>query len=526
MQPDPSIKGDHNKRYVTEGALLWPLELDRGSEYRAGFGIRLDVGKGVPEAQGLLVNIDTGGASTTYFSTKGNAFAKSSTLLEKDLGPYTKKYIGGQASGTLIRESYVAIHDPTAQQLLLKTKEEKAMTLLHVPRGNAVAPHGLTMPMEGNMGLSFGYSGHPNLYLRHHNPWFDAFKTDARNRQLGTNYASVFSFDLTHEDGRWHESPKMVVNGLPHGGEQGLLRFPLATGIQVPEVKELRDKLVSLFVDYLHKRHEAFKKESLDIVYLVVVTSLSRGTFEREFFPRFLKDLPQLQQEDHTKYGWPALHKLIEFQSSVWLLEVTRIRVGDLVISATDAANELNCGWDIKTSQECEKEGKLMATPSGLYDWVQEDGGAQIRQISQPSPAPSMASTTEQDALPDMRYHVQLDTGCSLVTLAKPLLEIFERQFVKNGNVCKNGPVVGFELVNSVKRGPGDDTSASWYFLTPKDYCYCEGVLSVKGRLAKHCFQEETQPKDRTAMLGLPFYRAFYVGHDYLRREVVLPRLR
>ncbi|CAD7961077.1 unnamed protein product [Amoebophrya sp. A25] len=511
--------------------LVWPLEFEGGRKnrragasssssgdvYYHAFGIRMDFGVGVSEAENLLVTVDTAGGSLTYFSTPGNAFQASKSLVANNLGSFTMNYVTGHAQGTIVKESHIAVRGNGAiEQLRLNTDPEKAFTLLHVPIGATQCSVGFCALPSGVMGLSFGlFQEIPNTELQNRNPWFDHFAADARNRGLGANYPSVFSFDLTHVDGHWQDSPRMIINALPTNSKD-LLRFPIARGLEEPSSQEHWDALQDLFVSYMDQYHPNLREEmKQSSTRLTLWTHVAAGTFESAVFPAFIQHLPQLQQQNPKKYSWAALRSHLRFHSPYWALDVTTIRIGDTIVSAKDDSNNLNYNENLDTVRH-EQDWrawkqkrytmKLQRRPFGLYDWDAASG--RLKRI-----VPASAVSAKKNE--NMRYRVALDTGASLIALAKPLLDLFEREFQKSGNVCKNGPPVGFRVVRD--EGTGEE---KWYFLTPKDYCYCAGG---KGRHFKHCFEVDEKPDDRVALLSLPFYKAFYVGHDYRRKEVLLP---
>ncbi|CAD7934982.1 unnamed protein product [Amoebophrya sp. A120] len=133
----------------------------------------------------------------------------------------------------------------------------------------------------------------------------------------------------------------------------------------------------------------------------------------------------------------------------------------------------------------------------------------------------------DQHSHRDKRYKVMLDSGWSVLGLARPLYEVFERKLAdfnqRNGHAARDcpadGPEIAFELEE--KRS----NMFHWFTLTGADYCYCHGSRVPNRPLSRqHCVDKLRHTQSLALMLGVPFHRAYYVGYDYGNREILLPR--
>eukprot|EP00392_Amoebophrya_sp_AT5.2_P000207 g207.t1 len=362
----------------------------------------------------------------------------------------------------------------------------------------------------------------------------------------------VFSFDVTAENGSWLSRPHFVVGGTPRG--LSLRRFPVAKELQYDTEDEkltalLRDTITDRFRDALET--DRVEDDLLDSLYL-------RGVLGQLIIPRLQTELDTLQAAEkdkplsQQKFSNARLREALDFRGDKWTLHAKRIRIGQTVLNASEnlftafPENEepeeedgARGGGDPAAARAPDvKSWHLETAWKGFVDWsyaYPEDmadekkafGGDVTRYSMSNGSAWQRPQKNKLIAIgkpdpvekKDRRWRLKLDSGASMMVLSPPLWKIFERK--RAGKSCLDGPEIGVELAMEGGGEKGDDVDgqAFWYFVTPKEYCYCGKNVASESA----CVSENTA--GQATLLGLPFHKAFYIGYDWENQAVLLPDL-
>ncbi|CAD7934985.1 unnamed protein product [Amoebophrya sp. A120] len=259
------------------------------------------------------------------------------------------------------------------------------------------------------------------------------------------------------------------------------------------------------------------------------------SAYEYQFRGTPLREQQHLPSHEYVK-------EKLDFRGPSWSLAASKIRIGNTIYDAADDVFAPEAGVEFSA----EKHLQADVLPSVEWEYDTTKGG--INGKSEEAKTKLRPRKPSRTTYTDKRYSLHLDSAHGGIMLAAPLREVFDKKFKKltegNGKRCEDGPDIAFELTEEIAESadegegartevPASGSSANqkssshthWYVLHAKNYCYCKGKKHVQLR---HCVGTINDPSDtlnRKAMyLGRPFHRAFYVGYDFVKREILLPR--
>eukprot|EP00392_Amoebophrya_sp_AT5.2_P015801 g16017.t1 len=558
-------------------------EINLERDYRCAFQIRLNIGSGDRSARDLPLLLDTGGGSAVWYrdevfarglfsKTKRHASTTESPLAvaaaHKVAGKESENVVQvhypahGTVEGRLVRDVVAVAATESAQNGRWAGEpldvgghaRDSSLALIRVtteptpaasqqanvggltdrgilglgPRIQRAGAAQFAETRENAMGLSPSVPASTFLEML-------SVHLDRAAKIKGTAAtAPVFSFDVTARDGSWLDRPHFVVGGTPPG--LSLRKFPIAKELQYSGHDLIGPRgLLTFLCDLILETHkEPLTDNALKLSALKIFNKPHR------FMPELLQRLGSLQAAEkdkplaQQKFSYARLREVLDFRSDQWVLHAKRIRIGKTIVDASE-------NWFTAVNQEDapadEKSFYMETAVKGVHDWsfaypedmTEEEAafGGDIARYSlsngsswkrpQKNKLITVGKQSEERS-EDRRWRIVLDSGASILDLSPPLWKIFERKRAKKS--CLDGPEIGVELAIE----SGGSESEFWYFVTPKDYCYCGKDVANEGA----CVSESAHAAERAIhiLLGLPFHRAFYVGYDWQSQAVLLPELR